>query len=349
MLRARLPLSHLIRRMRTRWHKLPVTVVIEQLAAITSEQAGLVSTAQAARVGVDAAALFRLARSGVLERPLRGVYRVRAAPPPANLDVLAAWVLLVGDRLPFEPLGDGQPTVVVSHTAAARILGLGTFPADRPTFIVLRSRHDPPSGSYRTFTLGLLPEEWRWQVLADHIRVAVATPERTLVDLAWAEADPEHVREALTRHAANLDREQLWAIFARRLRRGGRTTRPECVTTSGSTHERLQLAGGARGGDRGAAAQPVRACGTRASPSGGRLPAPCCAVRRIESQPCRARRAERPTRALPVLTGIPEIDDVPFGLGSWLRHSSLPRRSAGSSSAIRTGRAGAFATSSTWR
>ena len=197
---------------------------LDALAPVASEQAGLFTTAQAARLDVDTAALFRLARAGVLERPLRGVYRVRAAPPPADVDVLAAWLLLSGRRLPSEPLPAGQPPAVVSHTAAARLLNLGTFPPTRPTLIVRHARRDPPSGTYRTFRLELEPGDWCWQALPDHIRVAVTTPERTLVDLAWAEADPEHVREALSRHAATLDRDALRTTFARRRRRGGHTT-----------------------------------------------------------------------------------------------------------------------------
>lgn len=194
----------------------------DALSAITSEQAGLVSSAQAARVGVDTAALFRLARNGVLERPLRGVYRVRGAPPPAELDILAAWVRLIGARLPYDPTEPGQQVATVSHTAAARMLELGTFPADRPTFIVRRQRHQQTSHAYRTFALELADHDWSWHELRDRIRVPITTPERTLVDLAWAEADPEHVREALDRHRRELDPERLHETFTRRLRQGGR-------------------------------------------------------------------------------------------------------------------------------
>ena len=198
----------------------------ERIAPITAQQAGFVSTAQAARVGVAPRALTRLAAAGVLDRPLRGVFRVLAAPTPPRSEILAAWTLLQGDRLPWEQALAGQPPVVISHTSAAQIHGLGTFPVNRPTFVVTRRRHDPPSGVYRSFTLPLEAPDWAWEYLPEGIRVAVTTPERTLIDLAWAEADPDHVREALVRAlaAGAVDRGALRAALDRRWQRRGRGT-----------------------------------------------------------------------------------------------------------------------------
>jgi hypothetical protein len=198
----------------------------EEITRITSQQAGFVSSAQAARLGVSARTLAALARAGVLERHLRGVFRVRAAPSPADPELLAAWTLLAGERLPWELVSPGQPPVVVSHTSAAAMLGLGTFPAGRPTFIVTRHRHDPPSGVYRTFLLSLADGDWSWELLPAGIRIAHTSAERALVDLAWAEADPDHVIAALHDGLRRdvVDLAILRAVLDRRWRRRGRGT-----------------------------------------------------------------------------------------------------------------------------
>jgi hypothetical protein len=201
-------------------------VGVEELTRVTSQQAGFVSSAQAARLGVPSRAVAALVGVGVLERHLRGVFRVRAAPTPADPELLAAWTLLAGDHLPWEPVEAGQPPVVVSHTSAAALLGLGTFPVSRPTFIVTRQRHDPPSGLYRTFLLSLAASEWSWELLGAGIRVARSSAERTLVDLAWAEADPDHVvaalRDGLRRGV--VDPATLREVLERRWQRRGRGT-----------------------------------------------------------------------------------------------------------------------------
>lgn len=197
------------------------------IAPIAAEQAAYVSTAQAARAGVDSRALARLAESGVLERALRSVYRVRAAAEPPHAELIAAWTALADGRLPWErPPADAQPPVVVSHTAAASLHELGTFPPARPTFIVTAPRHDPPSRAWRTFVLGLVAGEHREHFLPQGIRLDVTTPERTLVDLAWAEADRDHVVEALADGLSRglVDLSALRSTLERRWQRRGRGT-----------------------------------------------------------------------------------------------------------------------------
>lgn len=196
------------------------------IGPIAAEQATYVSTAQAARVGVKARALARLAGAGELERVLRGVYRVLAAPEPPHPELLAAWTLLAGDRLPWERGPDTQPPVVVSHTAAAALDELGTFPATRPTFIVASPHRDPSSLAWKTFMLELAADEHRERFLPQGIRLVVTTPERTLVDLAWAEADPDHVTDALVDGLARglIDLDALRASLDRRWQRRGRGT-----------------------------------------------------------------------------------------------------------------------------
>jgi hypothetical protein len=198
----------------------------EEITRITSQQAGFVSSKQAGRLGVPARTLAALVGAGVLERHLRGVFRVLAAPSPTDPELLAVWTLLAGERLPWEPVADGQPPVVVSHTSAAALLGLGTFPAGRPTFIVTRHRHDPPAGVYRTFLLPLVDGEWSWELVPAGIRIARTSAERTLVDLAWAEGDPDHVVAALHDGLRRdvVDLETLRAVLDRRWRRRGRGT-----------------------------------------------------------------------------------------------------------------------------
>jgi predicted transcriptional regulator of viral defense system len=199
---------------------------LERIGPITSEQAGLISTAQAARIGVPARDLARLVPGSVLERPLRGVYRVRAAPAPSHPELLAAWVLLQRGRLPGERIDEPQPPAVVSHGSAAAIHGLGAFTPSRPTLIVPQRRNSGHTEPYRAFALPLDPADWRWTYLPEGIHIAITTPGRTLVDLSWADADPDHVRQAFRNALGDgqIELAEIEAALRRRWSRGGRGT-----------------------------------------------------------------------------------------------------------------------------
>lgn len=171
--------------------------------------------------------LARVAANRLLERALRSVYRVRAAPMPPHPELLAAWVLLQEGHLPWEPIDETQqPRTTVSHGSAAALYGLGAFTPSRPTLIVRKRRNAGAAEPYRAFALPLEPEDWQWRELPAGIRIALTTAERTLVDLAWAEADPDHVRDALRAALVDgaIDLGRSEAALSRRWHHGGKGT-----------------------------------------------------------------------------------------------------------------------------
>lgn len=126
-----------------------------ELAALAAERWGLVTTAQAERIGVSRLQMSRLAASGRLVRVGRGVYRIAGAPESEDELVRATWLALGGATLPRTDTGV-QP-VVAAGVTAANVHRIGDFWPDHLEFVVpqrrgtrlpavrLRVRHLEPS------------------------------------------------------------------------------------------------------------------------------------------------------------------------------------------------------------
>lgn len=114
--------------------------------------------------------------------------------------------------------------MVVSHASAASLHGFGTFVPTPPNFTTMRRRFDPRDESVRLYSAKLLPDEWHWMVLSDGVALPVTTPARTVVDLASAGEEREHVLDALAegRDSGLIDDDDLAAAIERRRRRRGR-------------------------------------------------------------------------------------------------------------------------------
>lgn len=101
-------------------------IAVAELSAPTSEQWGMVTAAQARRLGVSRVDLNRLVDDGTLETvpDTARVYRLTGVPDDPDLDpVRAAWLQLGGPRMWEERLRDID--AVVSHRSAAHVRGLG--------------------------------------------------------------------------------------------------------------------------------------------------------------------------------------------------------------------------------
>jgi hypothetical protein len=165
--------------------------------------------------------LVRLAASGDLRRVRHGVYALPAAFAGPREDLIAAWLRLIGNRMPWD---SGPPPAVASHQTAAAIHGFGTFLPRSPTFTVLRRRFDPGDDSVHIYTARLDPVDWEWKVLPEAIRMPVTRPPRTIVDLAFAGEDRSHVLDALedAREAGVLEESEVADALTRRHQRRGR-------------------------------------------------------------------------------------------------------------------------------
>lgn len=158
------------------------------LSALASGQRGLVTTAQAAEVGVHRGALSKLANKGLLDRVSHGVYAF-AVCDDVHQTVRSEWLALApgvtaADRLKDSTLG------VVSHTSAASVLGLGDFIEPYTEFTLPGRRQ-----TRRPIWIH------RGNLSKDDVMVfdgmLVTTPERTIADLVADHRDLEHVSRVI--------------------------------------------------------------------------------------------------------------------------------------------------------
>lgn len=90
-------------------------------------QWGLVTTAQARRMGVARSLMSKLESAGKLERLCQGVYRSASNPSERFEALHAAWLSLYPKRTAEERLRGFPPDAVVSSHTAAWVLGVGDF------------------------------------------------------------------------------------------------------------------------------------------------------------------------------------------------------------------------------
>lgn len=116
-------------------------LALAQLSELASEQWGMVTTAQARRLGVNSVDLARLAGDGILVPAAEAarVYRVASAPADPDLDSLrAAWLQLGGGLTWEERYRDMD--AVVSHRSAAQLRHFGDIIPRAHEFYVTRRR-----------------------------------------------------------------------------------------------------------------------------------------------------------------------------------------------------------------
>jgi predicted transcriptional regulator of viral defense system len=193
--------------------------VFDHLSELAREQAGYFAAAQARRLGVHPNELVHLASTGALRRVSRGIYASSGAES-AREDVIAAWLRLAKNRLPWETT---PPPAVVSHTTAAALHGFGTFLPGPPTFTATGRRFQPLDGSLQLYTAQLEPDEWLWLMLPESIRLPVTTPARTIADVAFAGEQRDHVLDAIEdarEQGLATEVEIARAVHRRRRRRG---------------------------------------------------------------------------------------------------------------------------------
>jgi hypothetical protein len=154
-----------------------------QLADIAAGQWGLVTTAQARRVGLSHQQLARMAGSGILQRLKHGVYRLAGVPHDPLTELKAAWVALEPGATAADRLARSDPLGVVSHRSAARVHQLGDLDADLNEFTVAAPKRtrDPDTRFYK----GTL-ERADWVVVEGLPTTTVVV---TIRDLAAAATD----------------------------------------------------------------------------------------------------------------------------------------------------------------
>ncbi len=165
-----------------------VAAVIHRLGAVAELQWGLVTTAQAADMGVGRLQLSRLAQGGALERVGQGVYRLAGVPASPYEEIIATWLGI--ERVP-DSLSSSVPPLVVAGAAAARLHGIGDLWLDRIDFIA-DTRRSIRRPDVRVRVRVLRPEEI---TIAEGLPVLTAA--RTLADLVESWTDLSLVADAL--------------------------------------------------------------------------------------------------------------------------------------------------------
>ncbi|MGW9460878.1 type IV toxin-antitoxin system AbiEi family antitoxin domain-containing protein [Streptomyces globisporus] len=160
---------------------------LRRIAEHAADQWGLVTAAQAKRIGLSAVQILRLTETGLIENVGRGVYLLQAAGFPLHLEIKIAWLRLQPAAFASErPLG-GKDSGVVSHASACQLHGLGDIPAPKAEISVPRRRTTTdPFVHLRTV-----------QLEPDDITLVqglpVTTARRTILDLLRTKADGGHV------------------------------------------------------------------------------------------------------------------------------------------------------------
>lgn len=111
-----------------------MTSAVARLSDLAEGQWGLITRAQARRLGIAWSTLSHLADpGGALERIAHGVYRLRGSADPGHLSLRAAWLQLDPATPAWERL-DRAEQALVSHSSAAVLYDVGDLRADTHEF-----------------------------------------------------------------------------------------------------------------------------------------------------------------------------------------------------------------------
>lgn len=163
----------------------------ETLYGAAASKAGYFTAAEAQQAGYSWALLSHHARTGLMRRVSRGVYRLRDYPSSPHEGLVAVQTAL-------------GPSAVVSHQSALDVLELSDVMPDSIHVTVPRSRRSlpaPPGVTIHTVTRPLAPDEI---VVRGPLRVTC--PAWTIADVSTAGLAPDQihaaVRDALSRGLA---------------------------------------------------------------------------------------------------------------------------------------------------
>lgn len=175
---------------------------LRTLSSATGSQRGLITTAQASRLGIDRTTLTRLTASDGLVRIRHGVYALPGSESDLHQDVRGAWLSTDPGRFADERVDDPD-SPAVSHTSAAALHGIGELIPSRHSLTApTRKQTRQPDIRYRQ-----APLTDSDVTVVDGI--SVTTVPRTIADLAADHTDVEHlaaaVRDAVGTSQADLE------------------------------------------------------------------------------------------------------------------------------------------------
>lgn len=178
-----------------------------ELAGAAGRQQGMITAAQAARLGVEDAALTRLAQARLLMELDWGVYELAGGSlGPRYGYPYAAWLALRPGRFRWERPERPENDAVLSHESACRLYGLGAVSA--PLMVFTAPDELPAPRAVTVHVAGLAADE------VEIVKgVPVTTPHRAILDLVRDWTDHNEIRGAFT-EAVRRDLVDLRALHA---------------------------------------------------------------------------------------------------------------------------------------
>jgi hypothetical protein len=159
------------------------------ISSLAASQWGLLTTAQAEKVGVTRLTLSRMVAAEVLERPSQGVY-VLAGAVDEFTDLRAAWLSLMPAMTAEERLASPADHGVASHATAANLHHLGDLKDDLAEFTFAVPRRTRRDG-IRLHQAALASND-----VTIAAGLPVTTVERTIADLLVdSTADVQHIAD----------------------------------------------------------------------------------------------------------------------------------------------------------
>lgn len=162
-----------------------------QLSVAAARQQGLITSAQAGRLGVNDEAIAHLKDFRLLSRIGWSVYQLASSTVgPRHSYPYAAWLALAPDVFRWERPSSPSKDAVLSHESACVLHGLGRLSSQFEVFTVPEEREIPRG--VKAHVLALSDDE-----IANADGVPVTTPHRTVLDLVrnWTQLDD--VRDVL--------------------------------------------------------------------------------------------------------------------------------------------------------
>jgi hypothetical protein len=177
------------------------------LSTAAAQQEGLITAAQAGRIGVDGETLGRFRDVGLIYSLDWDVHQLVSSPTaPMYAYPYAAWLAISPEQFRWERPDAPVDDAVLSHESAARLYGIGSMSA---AFLVFTAPRELPAPRVTTIHVSrLAPDE-----VVIREGVPVTTPHRTLVDLVRARmTDYEKIGRAI-HHAVVKDLVDLRLLY----------------------------------------------------------------------------------------------------------------------------------------
>lgn len=161
--------------------------VVREVEEIAAAQSGYFTRAQAAASGVEDFQIQRAVGYQQIHRVGHGVYRVAGAGHDDHQDLRVIWLRL--DPTSGPRTRARNPTLWVSHSSAASVLGFGVLIPTKHEFISTKRRQlRTDRAKVRVRSAGLDRSEWLVRE-----GFAVTSPLRTLADLVTVGTDGGHL------------------------------------------------------------------------------------------------------------------------------------------------------------